>query len=306
VAVLVGEGVDPASAASLVESVERDLGVRVSRRRVASLRHGLAGISVVLLPQAADEFKRELLLEENASALRRFVEGGGVVIAVRDGARALREKPLSLSDVKVWEAPKPEGKGDPKAEGKDEPKSDVRRDAKAEARAEVRAEVRAEARADARADARRDARAAPRLAAADRKEGAARPDSEEDEDLVRDLDRRPLALPGAALKARAASTTPLLYGLRRTPVFLVTDGHPPKRLPEAKENVISVAAIDPLAAGFAWREALDRWTGAPLVQVETVGKGKVVTFAADPVFRATWMGTEAILLNAILFLPTPE
>lgn len=97
-----------------------------------------------------------------------------------------------------------------------------------------------------------------------------------------------------------------MTSLLRRLAFLVTDGHPPKRLPEAKENVVSVAASDPLAAGFAWREALDRWAGAPVVQVEAVGKGKVVSFVADPVFRATWLGTEAILLNAILLLPAPE
>ncbi len=282
IVLLVGEGVDPASAASLAESVERDLGVRVSRRRAASLRGGLAGVTVVLVPQANDEFKRELLLEENAASLRRFVEGGGVVVAVREGARALREKPLSLSDVKVWEAPKPEGKGDAKGDGKDEP------------------------RADARPEARRAAGPVPKRVDGEKKEAAARPASDEDEELVRDLDRRPLALPGAALRAKAAPSQPLLYGLKRTPVFLVTDGHPPRRLPEAKENVVSIVPSDPLAAGFAWREALDRWAGAPVVQVEEVGKGKVVSFAADPVFRATWMGTEAILLNAILFLPAPE
>ncbi|HEX7578676.1 MAG TPA: hypothetical protein VF580_01655, partial [Thermoanaerobaculia bacterium] len=284
VALLVGEGIDPASAASLAESVERDLGIRVSRRRVSSLQNGLAGVTVVLVPHATDVFKRELLLEENAAALRRFVEGGGVVIAVRDGALALREKPLSLSDVKVWEAPKPEGKGSAKGEGKDEAKTD--------ARIEI--------------EARPDTKAVPKRTAEERKAAAARPASDEDEDLLRDLGRRPLALPGAALRARAPSSHPLLYGLKRTPVFLVTDGHPPKRLPEAKENVVSIATSDPLAAGFAWREALDRWAGAPVVQVEAVGKGKVVSFAADPVFRATWLGTEAILLNAILLLPAPE
>jgi predicted deacylase len=282
VALLADEGVDPASAAALADSVERDLGIRVSRRRVASLRDGLAGVTVLLVPNGGDVLKRELLREENAAPLRRFVEEGGVVIAVRDGAHALREKPLSLSDVKVWEAPKPEGKGGAKGDAKDE----------------------------SVAEAPRGPGPAPKRAPADPKENAARTaaekDKDEDEELLRDLDRRPLALPGAALKARVASPHPLVYGLRKTPVFLVTDGHPPRRLPEAKENVVSVVASDPLAAGFAWREALDRWAGAPLVQVETVGKGKVVTFSADPVFRGTWLGTEALLLNAILHLRAPD
>ncbi|MCE7958906.1 MAG: hypothetical protein DYH06_13375, partial [Acidobacteria bacterium ACB2] len=124
-------------------------------------------------------------------------------------------------------------------------------------------------------------------------------------ELLRDLDRRPLSLPGAALKAKAFPEHPLLWGTGRTPDFLVVDGRPPKRLPEASSNVVSVVARDPLAAGFAWREALDRWAGAPLVQVESVGKGRVVSFAADPVFRGAWLGTQAVFLNAVLLLPQP-
>ena len=290
VVLLTGEGADPSSSASLVESIERDLGLRVSRRRVASLHDGLRGVTVVLLPHATDAYRRELLVEENALALRRFVEGGGVVAAIRGSAQALREKPLSLSEVKAWEVPKPEPKGDAKGEAKV--------DAKTEPKGETKTESKSETKTDMKADAR------PTTPA--KKASPPRSASDEDEDLVRDLDRRPLGLPGVALRAKAHPSHPLLYGLRQTPSFLVTDAHPPRRLPEARANVVSVVGADPLLAGFAWKEALDRWTGAPLVQVEEVGKGKVVSFAADPVFRGTWLGTEALLLNAVLFLPAPE
>jgi ribosomal protein S18 acetylase RimI-like enzyme len=58
---------------------------------------------------------------------------------------------------------------------------------------------------------------------------------------------------------------------------------------------------EPLASGFGWKEALARWAGAPVLQSESVGRGKVITFAVEPAFRGVWLGTEMLLLNAVLF-----
>lgn len=272
VVVLTGDGADVRSVGALRLALREGLGVSPATRRASSLADGdLEGVTAIVVPQAGGPFTRELLREEAAEALRRWVEGGGVVVGVREGAEILRTKPLALSEVKRWEAPKPEG---------------------TEAQRPV-----PEASAAAARTAPAPARETPAPPAPD---GAA-----EDEELLRDLDRRPLSLPGAALKAKAFPEHPLLWGTGRTPDFLVVDGRPPKRLPEASSNVVSVVARDPLAAGFAWREALDRWAGAPLVQVESVGKGRVVSFAADPVFRGAWLGTQAVFLNAVLLLPQP-
>lgn len=272
VVVLTGEGADVRSVGALGLALNDGLGVRPTLRRASSVAEGdLRGVTAVVVPHAGGPFSRELLREESAEALRRWVEQGGVVIGVREGAEILRTKPLALSEVKRWEPPKPEGPEAP-SPGAQTP-----------------------------APASRAAPGSPK-----EEKAPAAPEAEaEDEELLRDLDRRPLSLPGAALRAKAFPEHPLLWGTGRTPAFLVVDGRPPKRLPEASSNVVSVVARDPLAAGFAWREALDRWAGAPLVQVESVGKGRVVSFAADPVFRGAWLGTQAIFLNAVLLLPQP-
>lgn len=271
VVVLTGDGTDPGSEGAVRLALERGLGVVASRRRAASLARGdLSSVRVIVIPNG-EGFRRELEREENAAALRRWVEAGGVVIGIRGGAEALRSKAVKLSEIKTWEPPKPpesaEEKGEKKPDG---------------------TEVSPPEREPAK-------KAPPKVG---------EKDTPEDGQLVRDLDRRPLSLPGAALRAKGMPGHPLLFGAPVDPVFLVLDARPPKRLPAARANVLSVVAEKPLAAGFAWQEALDRWAGAPLVQLEEVGRGKVVSFAGDPVFRGTWRGTEIIFLNAVLLLPS--
>jgi hypothetical protein len=44
-------------------------------------------------------------------------------------------------------------------------------------------------------------------------------------------------------------------------------------------------------------------TGAAWASVESVGRGKVVIFAEDPLFRAFWRGTAGLFNNALLMAP---
>ena len=275
VVVVTGDGADVRSVGAVTLALREGLGVSPTLRRASTLPDGdLTGVTALVVPQAGGAFPRELLSEEAAASLRRWVEDGGVVVGIREGAEILRTKPLSLSEAKRWEPPKPEATDPPKLQTVPE-------------------------------SAAAAAMAPPAATAPPPKPRPSAAEEPEDEELLRDLDRRPLALPGAALRAKAFPEHPLLWGTGRTPDFLVVDGRPPRRLPEAAANVVSVVATEPLAAGVAWREALERWAGAPLVQVESVGKGKVVSFAADPVFRGAWLGTEIVFLNAILLLPQP-
>ena len=180
---------------------------------------------------------------------------------MRGGAAALREKPLSLSKVTVWEPPRTTG--------------------------EAEDEGSAEAPTTA-------APAAP----------AAPPPPTPEAALERDLERRRLPIPGAALRTQATPGHPLLFGLSSSPAFLVVDGEPPQRLPEARANVVTVAPDEPLLSGFGWKEALERWKGAAVVQLEEAGRGRVVSFAADPAFRGVWRGSESVFLNAVLLGPS--
>ena len=223
------------------------------------------GVTAIVVPHGNARFQRALLAEGTAESIRRFVDGGGVLVAVRGGAAALREKPLDLSKVTAWEPPP-----DPD----EEPARDVR-------------------------DVRRHARRPPQARTAHR--ATAR---DPEAALERDLERRPLPIPGAALRTQAMPGHPLLFGLAGSPAFLIVDGEPPLRLPEAKANVVTVAPDEPLLSGFGWKEALERWKGAAVVQLEESGRGRVVSFAADPVFRGVWRGSEVVFLNAVLLGPS--
>ena len=58
---------------------------------------------------------------------------------------------------------------------------------------------------------------------------------------------------------------------------------------------------DPLLAGFIGDDRLAAFRGQPAVIAEKHGKGLVVQFANNPVFRGFWRGTEKLFINALYF-----
>ncbi|MHB8799337.1 MAG: M14 family zinc carboxypeptidase [Thermoanaerobaculia bacterium] len=262
VALLSGDGADPASIAFLRLALEERLGIRPTLRRPESVgSEGFDGFTALVVPHGNARFRRSILDEGAAEAIRRFVDGGGVLVAIRGGATALREEPLALSKVARWEPPSSEGETP-----EDTPES---------------------------------ATVAPAPA-----KPVEPPPPTPEAALERNLERRPLPIPGAALKTQVLPGHPFLFGLAAAPAFLVLDGEPPLRLPEARSNVVTVAPDEPLLSGFGWKEALERWKGAAVVQVEEAGRGRVVSFGADPVFRGVWRGSESVFLNAVLLGPS--
>jgi len=58
---------------------------------------------------------------------------------------------------------------------------------------------------------------------------------------------------------------------------------------------------EPLVSGYASARNLERLAGKTSIFAERRGDGAVVLFADDPAFRAYWLGTEKLLLNALFF-----
>jgi len=73
---------------------------------------------------------------------------------------------------------------------------------------------------------------------------------------------------------------------------------------DPRKDALVVAEGSPVLAGFAWPEAVQRLAGSLQVGVEGRGRGSVVLFAQDPVYRLFWRGTAPLFLNAVLFGPS--
>ena len=53
-------------------------------------------------------------------------------------------------------------------------------------------------------------------------------------------------------------------------------------------------------AGYFWPEMPARLALTPYVWTERVGRGRVIAFAGDPLFRDHWRGTYTLFANAVL------
>jgi hypothetical protein len=70
------------------------------------------------------------------------------------------------------------------------------------------------------------------------------------------------------------------------------------------DNPVVFAGRDLVLAGFTWPDNTERLLqGSAWAAVENVGRGKVILFAGDPLFRAYWRGTAGLFNNALLFGP---
>jgi hypothetical protein len=70
------------------------------------------------------------------------------------------------------------------------------------------------------------------------------------------------------------------------------------------DNPVVLTGTGLVLAGFTWPDDTERLLqGAAWAVVENVGAGKVILFAEDPLFRASWRGTAGLFDNAILFGP---
>ncbi|HEV2722134.1 MAG TPA: hypothetical protein VG323_19085, partial [Thermoanaerobaculia bacterium] len=112
------------------------------------------------------------------------------------------------------------------------------------------------------------------------------------------------SVPGAAFRTKMNEHSFFTFGVPRPP-FVLIDG-PDALLPVAHkvDNIITIDKDNPLAAGVAWPESLDRLKGSAYMVAERYGRGYVVTFADDPHFRLFWRGTLPLFLNTVLYAPS--
>jgi hypothetical protein len=112
---------------------------------------------------------------------------------------------------------------------------------------------------------------------------------------------------GGAIVATTVDTThPLGYGLSRTDLPIFRRG---LTLLTASGNAYSTPVrytADPLMGGFIGKEQQDKIRNQPAVIAERKGRGLVVRFANNPLFRGFWRGPERLFNNALFMGQTIE
>ena len=104
---------------------------------------------------------------------------------------------------------------------------------------------------------------------------------------------------GAIVATRADTTHPLAFGLARPDLPLFRRG---TVILKASNNVHSTPVRytdEPLLAGFISTDQQDKIRKQPALIAERQGRGLVIRFANNPLFRGFWRGTEKLFSNTL-------
>jgi Zinc carboxypeptidase len=112
------------------------------------------------------------------------------------------------------------------------------------------------------------------------------------------------SVPGAAFRTKINERSFFTFGVPRPPFVLLEGSEAVLPVSHRVDNVVTIDKNDPLAAGVAWPESLDRLKGSAYMIAERYGRGYVVTFADEPHFRLFWRGTLPLFLNTVLYAPS--
>jgi hypothetical protein len=280
IALVTGPPINLTSFSSIWYLLDRELVCRFSILNSANFAGvDLNKYNVLILPSTwgGPEVYRGILGEKGIEKMKGWVEDGGTLIGIGNGAafladtstgvskvklrrQALKELPVYENQVKyerkiekeavdsleVWE-----GKGSGKKEEKVESKQEI-----------------------------------------------------EEQELIRRDEWMRLFMPrGAILNAELDEEHWLAFGVgERVPAIIYTSFAFLSRDPVETAGRFSNEASLRLS-GLLWPEARERWANTAYLTREEVGRGQVILFAGDPNFRTFFYGTRRLLVNSLLLGP---
>ena len=114
-------------------------------------------------------------------------------------------------------------------------------------------------------------------------------------------DKAQYIIGGAIVASTLDLSHPLAFGYQRAELPIMRRGTT-LLTPSQNPYVTPVRYTEsPLLAGFIGEQQLASMRGQPAVIAERKGKGLVVRFANNPLFRGFWRGTERMYINALYF-----
>jgi hypothetical protein len=106
---------------------------------------------------------------------------------------------------------------------------------------------------------------------------------------------------GAILNARLDNTHPLCYGYaEETLAVFKRRSTVAQSLGEKYLEPVKFTS-EPYLSGWISPENLDRIKGAPVVSIQKLDRGKLISFHEEMNFRGFWLGTQKLFMNAIFF-----
>ena len=106
---------------------------------------------------------------------------------------------------------------------------------------------------------------------------------------------------GAIFETEFDLTHPLAFGFDDATLPIFRDGSRPLPLSDNPYENVALFTEEPLMAGYASPENVEKIAGSAAVVASRVGRGTLVRMSDDPAFRAFWYGTDRLLLNALFF-----
>lgn len=117
-----------------------------------------------------------------------------------------------------------------------------------------------------------------------------------------DQKKAELTIGGAIVNSSVDVTHPVAYGYQaRLPLF-----RRGTTLLKASEDQFATPvrySEKPLLSGYIGKLRLDQMSNQPAVIAERKGKGAIIRFANNPIFRGFWRGTERLWVNSLYFGP---
>ncbi|MDH4350535.1 MAG: M14 family zinc carboxypeptidase, partial [Gemmatimonadota bacterium] len=108
-------------------------------------------------------------------------------------------------------------------------------------------------------------------------------------------------IPGAIFRAALDRSHWLTAGYERSELAVMLSGGTFLQPSKSGANPVAIVAEHPLLSGFVWPNTERLIARTAWAVVERQGRGHVVIFADDPLFRAFWRGTGRLVTNAMLF-----
>lgn len=111
-------------------------------------------------------------------------------------------------------------------------------------------------------------------------------------------------VPGAAFRTNINERSYLTFGIPRAPVVLMEGPTVLTQVSHKVDNIVTIAATEPLVSGVAFPESLERVKGSAYLVSEPYGRGNVITFAEEPHYRLFWRATLPLFMNAVIYSPS--